>query len=186
MKNTIFLFLAATFLWMTSCEKNEAVVLADKADPTQQGTIKNNNVSGDPNSSFRLNPDVQPSGPCYNIRHSGYSYDVFVNVTNAKPYPRRVTIYGWLNGNRRVIPNTYSVTIPAHSTTSSRIDAFSNASSRYSSILVEIFHVSRWTGSGWAPETDYRSTCASIPVENCYMEDFPCRWTNTCDGDNQL
>lgn len=179
MKNSIlFLCTLGLLLVLFSCEKEEAIELADKTEPTQQGVTKDGFDfttapptgchTGDPTSSFRISPYVRPSGTCWGASHSGYQYDVVVYVNQPKPYTRRVSIYGWINNDRSSLPNTYTIDIPANSSTSSRNNAFAGASRRYNSMLVEVVGVLKQTNSGWAPETDYRATCAAVPINNCY------------------
>ena len=138
---------------------------------------------GDASSTFRISPYVEQASPCYNLYHTGYNYETVVYVNNTKPYTRRVHIFGWRNGNRSSIPHTYGVTIPANSYTSSRVPTFGQEPVRYSSILVEVNNVFKQVGSNWVIDDDYRATCASIPVQNCYQETLPCHLTNTCDDD---
>ena len=141
---------------------------------------------GDPNSLFRLSPYVEQGEICYNFNHYGYVYDLVVYTNKKKPYPRRVTVFGWRNGNRSSIPNTYSVTIPANAYSSNRASTFPNATMSYSSILVEVSSVFKQTSSGpWGLDTDYKATCAEIEVQNCYYERLPCHLTGDgdCGGD---
>ncbi len=180
MKNSIlFLCTIGLLLALFSCEKEEVIAVADKAELTEQGTTKNgftigpisppsNCQVGDPNSAFRLSPYLEQAGICYGNGHTGYDYNVVVYVTNTKPYNRQVSVFGWRNGNKSSIPNTYTITIPANSFTSSKVAAFSNATAAYSSMLMEVNDVLKQQGFSWVSDPDYRATCADVHVQNCY------------------
>ena len=188
MKNSILFLL---FFVLFSCEKEESLELPNVVESEQQGTARGGLGTfpptgcpvGDPNSSFRLSPYVEQAGICNGLYHTGYEYETVVYAGSAKPYTRLVTVFGWRNGNRSSIPNTYSLTIPANDYASNRVNTFPFAHIRYSSILMEVSSVLKHTSAGWVEETDYRATCASIPVDNCYEETLPCHLTNTCDDD---
>ena len=189
MKNGILFLL---FFALFACEKEEAFELPNATESKLQETAKTGLGTspptgcpvGDPDSDFRLSPYVEQAGVCTGLFHTGYEYETVVYVGNSKPYTRRVSVFGWRNGNRSSIPNTYTLTIPANAFMSNRISTFPEAHMQYSSILVEVSSVMKHTSAGWVPETDYRATCASIPVTNCYHEDLPCHLTNTCDDDD--
>lgn len=189
MRNSIlFLLLLAVF----ACEKDETFEIAEVPESKEQGVAKGGFGTspptgcpvGDPNSLFKLSPYVEQAAPCYNLYHSGYEYETVVYANNKKPYARRVTVFGWRNGSRSSIPNTYSVTIPANAYSSNRISTFPSANMAYNSILVEVSAVLKQTSFGWVPETDYKATCAAVQVQNCYYEQLPCHLTNTCDDDD--
>lgn len=176
-----------------SCEKEEGAELTTKLiskDPTLEkgGTIGTSPPTGcpegDPNSTFRLSPYVEQTDACYNLYHTGYNYETVVYAHKAKPYTRRVVVFGWRNGNRSSIPHSYSLTIPANAFSSNRVSTFYDEPAQYTSMLVEVSNVFKQVGSDWVIETDYKATCAEVPVQNCYHEDLPCHLTNTCDDDD--
>lgn len=189
MKNIILFLLAIAFF---ACEKEEAFELTEGIESKEEGLLKRGFGTspptgcpeGDLNSLFRLSPYVVPTALCYSLYHSGYEYETLVYVQNKKPYTRRVTVFGWRNGNRSSIPNTYTITIPANSYSSNQVNTFPSAHMAYSSILVEVSSVLKQTPLGWVPETDYKATCAEIEVENCYLEQLDCHLTNSCDEDD--
>lgn len=167
MKKNFFVALIALLLAVTSCEKEEILEVATGEESTVETLAANSNFRG--TASTVLRPYVVATGPCYGTSHSGNSYETLVYVTGTKPYHRKVTVFGWRNANMSSIPNTYTIDVPANSTTSSRINTFSNATMRYHSIKVEVDKVLKQDASGqWVTDNSSSTTAATIPVQNCY------------------
>lgn len=168
MKKIFFLALAVFMLVLTSCEKEELLETTSKQESKVETLAANSNFRGGPIGGT-LSPYVVPTGTCYGSNHSGNTYETLVYVTGAKPYNRRVTVFGWRNGNMSSIPNTYTINIPANSTTSSRVGTFNGATMAYSSIKVEINQVLKQNSSGqWVTDYTGNRTTATISVQNCY------------------
>lgn len=165
MRKIFFVAFMALMLALTSCEKDEILETTANEESKVETLAANSNFRGGP----ILRPYVVPTGTCYGNGHSGNTYETLVYVTGTKPYQRRVTVFGWRNGNMSSIPNTYTINIPANSTTSSRVGTFNGATMAYSSIKVEVNQVLKRNSSGqWVTDNSVNSTTATIPVQNCY------------------
>lgn len=188
--NFLFLFSLSLILALFSCSKEE-VIETQVANSTTQ-TSQNSNFRGGTfgpsggGTTYKLMPYVEEAGPCYGLyTHSGKLYETVVYAQGTKPYDRRVTVFAWRNGNMSSIPNSYSVLVPAHGHASNRVPSFPNALSRYTHVFVEVTQVLKQNASGqWVDDTSAQTTTANIPVENCYTENAPCHWTNSCDDND--
>lgn len=172
MKKSIFFWgIMTLILAVSSCKKEEVLETAIQQESTIE-PLTTSDFRGAPlGTAAVLRPYVVSTGLCYGFRHTGNSYETLVYVTGAKPYDRRVIVFGWRNGNMSSIPNTYTITVPANSTTSSRVNTFPDATMLYSSIKVEVSQVLKRTSSGaWVTDASASTTSATIPVQNCYQE----------------
>lgn len=170
MKKIFFVAFMALMLALTSCEKEEILETSTHETSKVENLAANSNFRRPPISgATTLSPYVVHTGTCYGTNHSGNTYETLVYVTGAKPYHRKVTVFGWRNGNMSSIPNTYQIDIPANSTTSTRVGTFNGATMAYSSIKVEINQVLKQNSSGqWVTDNTGNRTTATISVQNCY------------------
>ncbi|WP_264791634.1 hypothetical protein [Aureispira anguillae] len=170
MKKNFFFWgtMALILVLSASCKKEEVLETAIHEESKVETLATTSNFRGGP--ILVLRPYVEVSGLCYGTNHSGNSYETLVYVTGTRPYHRKVTVFGWKNANMSSIPNTYTIDIPANSTTSSRVNTFPDATARYNSIKVEINQVLKQDASGlWVTDGAADRTTATIPVQNCYQ-----------------